>query len=616
MKKRILGLALALIMIISLLPLTTFAAAPTKVKVVLYNSGQGHATEPRIDCETQNQTNYIYVEDPTATAHKANYTTTEKTDNYVKITYANGVYTMVFKNFNYTNLNDGGSVFYVNTSGEYDINVILEGTNTINAKSTALQFNNTGKVTISGDGSLTITNTKASADSIYKNGAGELEIKDVTINVAMGEGVGLRHCITANGDVTIDGATLDLTAPGGSGIRTASERTSGAVAKNVTIKNNANVKITQPASQSALIANKAGDVSGVVTIDNSTVELIGNANNAKVLLAAPTVTGTYSSQIYSVWNPGGGTYVEKNYTAAAFDSNVRYLKFVHEHKATADDGDCTTASVCGCGYEMAPAAAAHVAGTKTDCTKNTPCGNENCTKDFAQDALAAHVPGEDDGNCLTPVKCANCDQPAVAAAEAHTGGTATCTAKAKCEKCGTEYGEMLPHTGGTATCTAKAKCAVCTQEYGELAAHTPKDGEYACNENHPCANPDCTVPYRPAGTHVGGGTEATCEKKAVCKCGEEYGELAACKPAADDDDCTTDIKCSVCGKVTTKGEAAHKYTDKKDTTCDNEGCKHTRKVEDDTTENPKTGDNTVLVLALSLMAASAAAFVCTKKFAR
>ena len=54
----------------------------------------------------------------------------------------------------------------------------------------------------------------------------------------------------------------------------------------------------------------------------------------------------------------------------------------------------------------------------------------------------------------------------------HKGGTATCTQKAVCTLCGSEYGEMLPHTGGTASCTAKAVCDACRQEYGELAAHT------------------------------------------------------------------------------------------------------------------------------------------------
>ena len=48
-----------------------------------------------------------------------------------------------------------------------------------------------------------------------------------------------------------------------------------------------------------------------------------------------------------------------------------------------------------------------------------------------------------------------------------SGGTATCTSKAKCEVCRFEYGDYAPHTGGTATCTEKAVCEVCNQPYGE-----------------------------------------------------------------------------------------------------------------------------------------------------
>ena len=39
-----------------------------------------------------------------------------------------------------------------------------------------------------------------------------------------------------------------------------------------------------------------------------------------------------------------------------------------------------------------------------------------------------------------------------------------------CDVCG-ETGLTVTHTGGTATCKAKAKCSTCGQEYGELAAH-------------------------------------------------------------------------------------------------------------------------------------------------
>ena len=56
--------------------------------------------------------------------------------------------------------------------------------------------------------------------------------------------------------------------------------------------------------------------------------------------------------------------------------------------------------------------------------------------------------------------------------------------------------------------------------------------------------------------HTGG--TATCEARAICdECGVEYGNYAGHIPNNDDGDCTTDITCSVCGDVTTEGNAEH-----------------------------------------------------------
>jgi hypothetical protein len=239
---------------------------------------------------------------------------------------------------------------------------------------------------------------------------------------------------------------------------------------------------------------------------------------------------------------------------------IRTINLVHKHEAVAGEGgDCTKGIVCVCGYTITAGAPAHVAGAGADdCTKDTMCGNAGCTKVFEAAKGTAHEAGEDDGDCTTDIKCKNCEQVAVKGAEKHTYTRTDCSKEAVCTVCNKVVAKAGEHSGGTATCKDKAKCEVC---------------------------------------------------------GATYGELAACKPAADDGDCTTAIKCSVCGKETTAGQAAHKYTDKADTTCDNAGCTNTRKVEGNATENPKTGD-TALVLIACLMMASAAAFVCTKKFAR
>ncbi len=52
--------------------------------------------------------------------------------------------------------------------------------------------------------------------------------------------------------------------------------------------------------------------------------------------------------------------------------------------------------------------------------------------------------GTDDGDCTTEEKCA-CGHVIAEARTAHSDGTATCTEKAKCEVCNTEYGELLDH---------------------------------------------------------------------------------------------------------------------------------------------------------------------------
>lgn len=171
----------------------------------------------------------------------------------------------------------------------------------------------------------------------------------------------------------------------------------------------------------------------------------------------------------------------------------------------------------------------------------------------------------------------------------HSGGTATCTALAVCEKCNEPYGELAAHTGGEATCKAQAVCTVCTAAYGELAAHSYENGvcagcgavcthaEYAegkctvcgaaephahtytdgvcgCGEicNHAeYAEGKCTVCGAAEPCVHSGGT-ATCKDQAICeKCETAYGELAAHNYGTD-----ADGKCDACG-----ADCSHSYAD-------------------------------------------------------
>ncbi len=93
------------------------------------------------------------------------------------------------------------------------------------------------------------------------------------------------------------------------------------------------------------------------------------------------------------------------------------------------------------------------------------------------------------GDGTHKVVCKDCDTLLTGhASDACSGGTATCKAKAKCSKCGEEYGSLAAHKGGTATCKEKAKCVVCGKEYGYLAAHTyaTKWSADATNHWHAC----------------------------------------------------------------------------------------------------------------------------------
>ena len=182
-------------------------------------------------------------------------------------------------------------------------------------------------------------------------------------------------------------------------------------------------------------------------------------------------------------------------------------------------------------------------------------------------------------------KCANCD--ATTEKEAHSGGTASCTAKAKCEVCNAEYGELadhdysvlqsdatdhwykcanctvttekVAHSGGTATCTEKAKCEVCGVVYGDYAAHTfsilnsDDEGHW-----YKCSNCDAVTDKV---NHTWNDGEPT--KAATCK---EQGEAI--------------FTCTVCGKtktgtiaidLTNHADYGTTLTGKKDATCTAKG---------------------------------------------
>lgn len=122
-------------------------------------------------------------------------------------------------------------------------------------------------------------------------------------------------------------------------------------------------------------------------------------------------------------------------------------------------------------------------------------------------------------------ECSGCGYKTGVTAHSLTKNVNETQHQVKCESCGYKT-EWENHTGGTATCTAKAVCSVCGESYGELAAHVA-DSTYKYNgEGHWTACATCGTPMSNQEAHTGG--TADCQHKAVCDvCGQPYGELDA-----------------------------------------------------------------------------------------
>ena len=206
----------------------------------------------------------------------------------------------------------------------------------------------------------------------------------------------------------------------------------------------------------------------------------------------------------------------------------------------------------------------HTGGVAT-CNEKAKC-NE-CGEEYGEFNPENHTSTElvyvSNGNGTHKIvhKCCNA---VTQAEEICAGGEATCKEKAKCEKCGGEYGELGEHTGGTPTCNQKAVCSDCGKEYGNFDAtnHASEEFIYTANNNgthnkvHKCCNV-VTVENE----KCSGGT-ATCQSKATCKgCGAEYGNLGAHNYTKVGKDAESHWKeCSVCNTRDENSVTAHSAT--------------------------------------------------------
>ena len=206
----------------------------------------------------------------------------------------------------------------------------------------------------------------------------------------------------------------------------------------------------------------------------------------------------------------------------------------------------------------------HTGGIAT-CNEKAKC--DECGEEYGEFNPENHTSTElvyvSNGNGTHKIvhKCCNA---VTQAEEVCAGGEATCEEKAKCEKCGGEYGELGEHTGGTPTCNQKTVCSDCGKEYGDFDAtnHASEEFIYTANNNgthnkvHKCCNVVAVEDEK-----CSGGT-ATCQSKATCKdCGAEYGDLGAHNYTKVGKDAESHWKeCSVCNTRDENSVTAHSAT--------------------------------------------------------
>ena len=227
-----------------------------------------------------------------------------------------------------------------------------------------------------------------------------------------------------------------------------------------------------------------------------------------------------------------------------------------KHSGT-DDGDCTTPVICECGEIVTAAKSEHIYGewkSNGNGTHTHKCTTAGCTIEETESCVGGAA------TCKKRAVCTECNAEYSTLNPANHSGNQVWvqTEKAHQKKydcCGAEVtniedhiwdnghctvcGYDCIHKGGEATCTQKAVCDTCHSEYGEINADnhtgtekwtqtaTTHEKKYDCcgkvtiaQENHNWKDGACeTCGY--VCVHSGG--EATCTKGAVCEtCGKEY----------------------------------------------------------------------------------------------
>lgn len=291
-----------------------------------------------------------------------------------------------------------------------------------------------------------------------------------------------------------------------------------------------------------------------------------------------------------------------SYTDAKFDGNGHWAVCAcgaethhDKHSLTAKHNESQHWQECVCGYKTGETA--HELTSKYDTAghwQECECGYATDKTDHSMESkssadghwdacacgyktdVAAHAWTDKFDTQNHWQECSGCGYKTGVTAHSLTKNVNETQHQVKCESCGYKT-EWENHTGGTATCTAKAVCSVCGEAYGELAAHVA-DSNYKYNgEGHWTACATCGTPMSNQEAHTGG--TADCQHKAVCDvCGQPYGELDASNHTGGirwAQTAETHQAFYLCCGAAAGAEANHSWNDESVCTECGYGCAHT-----------------------------------------
>lgn len=271
------------------------------------------------------------------------------------------------------------------------------------------------------------------------------------------------------------------------------------------------------------------DITGteVTGLGNGTYEVRVKANRAVLASAPATVTiGEHTCVAQEGWKSDG------NYHWKECECGTELEKTAHSGgKAT-----CTASAVCDvCGQPYGSVDSTNHTGSEAWTTTETSHTKVWSCCQAVIDGPAEHT--WENGECTV------CGYPCQ-----HTGGTATCSQLAQCERCGTLYGDYdetnhdpadewtqengkhyhicqygcgthldeADCSGGTATCTEPATCDVCGNAYGNALGHDFSGNFDAYDEDghwHICNRDGCNetdTPQSHSFTTYSTNNDATC----------------------------------------------------------------------------------------------------------